>query len=275
MKPLEIAGYVCNFGSSGILLDCFAGSGTAGHAIINLNREDNGNRKFILIEMGEYFDTCLLPRLKKVIYSPNWKQGKPEHFSGSTCLIKYIRLESYEDTLDNIELTQPKNNLLAKESQLSEDYQLRYAISEETAHSPCLLGGMFNNPFTYSLSVLRNGTRQETRVDLPETFNYLLGLSVNARRQIGAVLAISGKSQEKKCCLVLWRDLAVTDNAALEAWLRDCCSQFSTSFDFVYVNGDHTLNAGAIRHLGQSCVAKSIEPVFRELMFEGTDYEKQ
>ena len=46
------------------VLDYFAGSGTTGHAVINLNREDGGRRKFILVEMGEYFYTVLLPRIK-------------------------------------------------------------------------------------------------------------------------------------------------------------------------------------------------------------------
>jgi len=40
-----------------ICLDYFAGSGTTGHAVINLNREDSGQRRFILAEMGDYFDT--------------------------------------------------------------------------------------------------------------------------------------------------------------------------------------------------------------------------
>ena len=49
------------------VLDFFAGSGTTGHAVINLNRKDGGRRKFILAEMGDYFDTVLLPRIKKVV----------------------------------------------------------------------------------------------------------------------------------------------------------------------------------------------------------------
>ena len=57
------------------VLDYFAGSGTTGHAVINLNREDDGRRKFILVEMGDHFDTVLLPRLKKVAFSPEWKNG--------------------------------------------------------------------------------------------------------------------------------------------------------------------------------------------------------
>jgi adenine-specific DNA-methyltransferase len=59
------------------VIDFFAGSGTTGHAVINLNREDSGSRKYILVEMGEYFDTVLKPRIAKVIYSTDWKDGKP------------------------------------------------------------------------------------------------------------------------------------------------------------------------------------------------------
>jgi len=39
------------------VFDFFAGSGTTGHATVNLNRRDGGKRKFILVEMGQYFDT--------------------------------------------------------------------------------------------------------------------------------------------------------------------------------------------------------------------------
>ena len=53
-------------------LDCFGGSGTTGHAVISLNRENGGARRYVLIEMGAHFHTLLLPRLKKVIYSPDW-----------------------------------------------------------------------------------------------------------------------------------------------------------------------------------------------------------
>ena len=64
-----------------MILDFFAGSGTTGHAVINLNREDGGRRKFILVEMADYFDTVLLPRIKKVAFSPEWKDGKPKRMA--------------------------------------------------------------------------------------------------------------------------------------------------------------------------------------------------
>jgi adenine-specific DNA-methyltransferase len=52
--------------NSAIILDFFAGSGTTGHAVLNLNKEDGGNRKFILIEMGYYFHTVLKPSVLSV-----------------------------------------------------------------------------------------------------------------------------------------------------------------------------------------------------------------
>ena len=77
------------------IIDYFAGSGTTGHAVINLNREDNGRRKYVLVEVGRHFDTVLLPRIKKVVHSPDWKEGQPVSRNGSTQCFKYIRLESY------------------------------------------------------------------------------------------------------------------------------------------------------------------------------------
>ena len=82
-----------------LTLDYFAGSGTTAHAVINLNREDGGRRKYLLIEMGEYFHTVLLPRIKKVIYSKDWKDGRPVSHEGSSHFLKYYTLEQYEETL--------------------------------------------------------------------------------------------------------------------------------------------------------------------------------
>ena len=83
------------------VLDYFAGSGTTAHAIINLNREDGGNRKYLMIEMGDYFRTVLLPRIKKVVYSKDWKNGKPVSREGVSHCLKYYKLEQYEETLKN------------------------------------------------------------------------------------------------------------------------------------------------------------------------------
>lgn len=55
----------CNKNS--IILDSFAGSGTTAHAVLNMNRQDGGNRRFILIEMMDYADTITAERVKRVI----------------------------------------------------------------------------------------------------------------------------------------------------------------------------------------------------------------
>ena len=50
-----------------IILDSFAGSGTTAHAVLDLNKEDDGNRKFILIECEDYADTITAERVRRVI----------------------------------------------------------------------------------------------------------------------------------------------------------------------------------------------------------------
>ena len=50
-----------------IVLDSFAGSGTTAHAVLNMNKEDGGNRRFILVEMMDYAETVTAERVKRVI----------------------------------------------------------------------------------------------------------------------------------------------------------------------------------------------------------------
>jgi len=177
-----------------LVLDYFAGSGTTGHAVINLNREDGGQRKFILVEMGDYFDTVLLPRIKKVTFTPEWKDGKPkrlatpEEAERSPRIVKVIRLESYEDALNNLETRRTGTQQLlldATDAQgadgLKEQYILRYMLNVETRGSQSLLNiQAFTGPTAYNLKVKRPGSDEsrEAKVDLLETFNWLIGLTV-------------------------------------------------------------------------------------------------
>jgi len=170
--------------SNAVVLDYFAGSGTTGHAVINLNREDGGNRKYILVEMGDYFDTVLKPRIKKVVYSESWKNGKPiSRNTGISHMFKYIRLESYEDCLNNLELKEDskRQRLLIESPQLQEDYMLHYMLEVETRGSQSLLNiDAFADPTAYKLKVKKPGSNEYEwkNVDLLETFNYLIGLRV-------------------------------------------------------------------------------------------------
>ncbi|MHA1863895.1 MAG: site-specific DNA-methyltransferase [Candidatus Thorarchaeota archaeon] len=92
---------VCNVEDTDYVLDYFAGSGTTGHAVINLNKDDGGKRKYILIEMAGYFDEVLIPRIKKVIFSNEWTKGKANRGQGISHFVKYYYLEQYEQTLRN------------------------------------------------------------------------------------------------------------------------------------------------------------------------------
>ena len=65
---------VSSLKSEDIVLDYFGGSGTTAHAVINLNRQDHGRRKYILIEMGRHFDTVLKPCVMKAIYAEKWER---------------------------------------------------------------------------------------------------------------------------------------------------------------------------------------------------------
>lgn len=172
-----------------IVTDYFAGSGTTAHAAIQLCRERKP-RKYICIEMGDHFNTVVLPRTKKVVYSQSYKNGKPtERNTGISQCFKYIRLESYEDTLYNLELKRtPEQQALLDlaESEgpdkLKEDYTLRYLLDIESRGSPSLLSiDRFLDPTAYKLKVKKPGSDEssEVAVDLIETFNYLIGLKVS------------------------------------------------------------------------------------------------
>jgi adenine-specific DNA-methyltransferase len=68
-KPIELIDRIIQISTNknSIILDSFAGSGTTAHAVLNLNKQDQGNRKFILIEMENYAETITAERVKRVI----------------------------------------------------------------------------------------------------------------------------------------------------------------------------------------------------------------
>lgn len=175
---------VCDATSDSIVLDYFAGSGTTGHAVITLNREDSGRRKYILNEMGNHFDSVLKPRIFKACYADDWRGGKPvSRSSGVSQCIKYIRLESYEDTLNNLSFSHEpaRQRSLQSNDLLRQDYMLNYMLDVETRGSQSLLNAeAFSEPTAYTLNVKKPGSdeSEERTVDLLETFNYLIGLRV-------------------------------------------------------------------------------------------------
>ncbi|RTY93589.1 site-specific DNA-methyltransferase [Flavobacterium sp. GSN2] len=93
IKLLEDFIYVATDENS-IILDSFAGSGTTAHAVLNLNKQDGGNRKFILIEMEDYAETITAERVKRVIngYGPPTPKGGEKTIEGTGGSFDYYTL---------------------------------------------------------------------------------------------------------------------------------------------------------------------------------------
>ena len=240
------------------VLDFFAGSGTTGHAVINLNREDQGQRKFILVEMGEYFHTVLKPRVLKAAYSKDWKDGQPVDRQGVSQILKCLKLESYEDSLSNLVPPQSDDNkhlgmdaFLEQEAgakDLARQYRLSYALDLEF-RSRLLNAQAFEDPFGYKMWVGTDsaGAVKETQVDLVETFNYLVGLKVLSRNRIEEdFLVIDGTLPNGKRAAVVWRKVGKTKEErekAEEKLQTFVAKQYGkdTTYEQIWINGDHHL----------------------------------
>ena len=169
--------------SDAVILDFFAGSGTNGHAVISLNREEGTNRKYVLGEVGVHFDTVLRPRIQKAIYSKDWKEGKPVSREGISHCIKYLRLESYEDALNNLVLKtdESRDSVLSSSPVMNREYLLHYFLDVETQSSQSLLNiADFRDPTAYKMLIKKPGNEEQTQqnIDIIETFNWLIGLWV-------------------------------------------------------------------------------------------------
>ena len=248
-----------------VVLDYFAGSGTTGHAVVNLNREDSGRRKFILVEMGGYFDTVLVPRIKKITFTPEWKDGKPKRMATQQeaergpRIVKYMRLESYEDALDNIGF----DDAAGRQALKFEDYLLKYMLKWETRASETLLNvEKLARPFHYKLHVHAAGRTREKIADIPETFNYLLGLHVQARQVYDddgrRYLVYRGRIDRRRAA-VIWRETEGWGKADLDRDKKFVAEQkLAEGADEVFVNGDSFIPN-----------AKALEPLFKARMFAG------
>ncbi len=233
-----------------IVLDFFGGSGSTGHAALTLGHA------FILFESAAYFDSVLLPRFLRYAYSADWKEGKPRsRNTGLGIFIKYIGIESYEDALDNISF-QPADDQKMLEL---DDYVLSYLLDFETKHSETLLNvAKLDSPFDYKLR--RHGKDQPLSVDLPETFNYLIGLQVTSRtvhdNKGARYLVYRGKADGRET-VILWR--------ATRGWGK---KEFEADLDFVT---KHKLTEGAedVFVNTDSFIegARSLDPVFKRRMF--------
>jgi adenine-specific DNA-methyltransferase len=260
-----------------------------------------------LIEVEKYFDDLLLPRLKKVMFSTDWRDGKPSSADGSRGVLKYVRLES-EDTLANLQLgrTKEQQSLLdlaqaQGSDKFKEQYLLRYMLDVETRGSQSLLNVQaFSDPTAYKLKVKHPGSDEsrEVNVDLLETFNYLIDLTVQhiaAPQTFAAEIerdsekrlrlrgrlkpdaagpwwfrTVTGTTPEGRRTLVIWRKLTgdpEQDNLVLDEWFtRQGYSTKDYEFQLIYVNGDNNLEN--LKAPDDTWKVRLIEEDFHRLMFD-------
>lgn len=296
---------------SSVVLDIFGGSGSTAGAVIQINREDGGlaQRSFVVMEANEYFKDLILPRIKKTIYCAIWGKGKPTNRdSGVSHGFKYFALESYEDALNNLEMrrTSTQQTLLdAPETKgaggLKEQYMLRYMLDVETRGSQSLLSiQAFTDPTAYKLKVKRSGSDEsrEVNIDLIETFNWLIGLTVQHIAVPQSFTAEFERDNEKRLCLkgrlkqqgngpywfrtvtgttpdgrktlVIWRKLTddpEKDNLVLDEWFtKQGYSSKDSEFDLIYVNGGNNLEN--LKVPDDTWKVRLIEEDFHRLMFD-------
>jgi len=229
-----------------IVMDFFLGSGTTTAVAQKLGR------KWIGIEMGEHFGSVILPRMKKVLFYDKSGISKEKDVQDkynekqAGGFFQYQVLEQYEDTLDNLEIREEEREQFDWYN--SDEYLVKYFIDLETRENNSLLNiEALKTPFSYKLKVNLEevGEPQEVIVDLPETFNYLLGLKVKktkVRYQGRKYLFIAGEKESKKIAVV-WRDY--NDNWAEEDYNsdRDFIMEQLQDWqpDIVYINGQSNL----------------------------------
>ncbi len=248
-----------------LVMDFFLGSGTTTAVAHKLKR------KWIGVEIGEHLYTVALPRMKKVLFYDKSGISKEkdvkEKYNEKTAggFFKYQTLEQYEDALDNIEL---KENQKALEL-FKDEYLLKYFLDFETRDSEYLLNiEKLKNPFAYKLKINEGAEPKEVIVDIPETFNYLLGLKVKkikVRDNKGKKYLFILGEKEARDYAIIWREYH--DNWAEEDYKKD--KEFIKQElkewkpQIVYINGQSVLTPNFDNFQVE---IKYIEPEFKKLI---------
>lgn len=265
-KPEKLVDRILSIGSeeNDLVMDFFAGSGTTGGVALK------ANKKFICVEQGNYFDNLTLRRTKNTLRGEQSGISKLNNWKGGG-FVKYIRLEGYEDTLNNLTLqqTQTQQGALALNDKVKEEYLLQYMLDVESQDHLFNLNA-FKNPFNYQLNVTENNELVPTTVDLVETFNYLIGLKVRKVERIKEFKLVTGENLKGDKILVIWRNLEKTTNDDLNRFVEKLdIKVFDGEFDIIYVNGDN--NLANFKKEEESWKVRLIEEEFFNKMFDVKD----
>jgi adenine-specific DNA-methyltransferase len=287
-KPVGLISYFMDHTNryGDLFLDCFAGSGTSGHAVLAQSRNDGNPRKYMLVDNGPQFDTVLKPRIQKVVYSADWSEGKPTApETGISHAFKVLKIEGYEDTLNNLDLKRSDAQASLLEgfsADTRDDYLMRYMLDVE-AKGSLLSVSDFRKPFDYTLKVAVDsaGAWEERKVDLVETFNYLIGLAVKEYDSDipHGYVRVTGTLPDGKAALVIWRDCDVIGYERLQKLIPRFdlnIAEKSSPYDVIYINGDHNIPVSFTTteedgEVTRTLKLRQIEPAFLDAMFNVDD----
>ncbi|GAB2898553.1 site-specific DNA-methyltransferase [Uliginosibacterium flavum] len=234
----------------GWCLDIFAGSGTTAHAVVAMNADDDGRRKFLVVETNKYFESVTLNRVKKVISSLEWEGGLAVSVSGPGGFVRVQHLEQYDDTLESLDA----GSYAGDSGDLPfEDaaFALRYRL-DQTAHGLYTSIGQFASPFGYQLKRAQGGGEsQPCDVDLVESLPYLLGLDISRLYREPQGVVMLGRNRREQQVAVFFRDCAASDSAD---WVAAKLAEHPA--DRVYANDPASLSFDGCERL------EAIEAVF-------------
>ena len=231
------------------ILDFFVGSGTTSAVAQKMNR------KYIGIEMGEYFTSKTLVRLKNVLNGEQTGISKFEKWKGSG-IFKYQKLEQYEDTLNNIDFKEQPSLI-----QESKDYHIKYMLGFESKENNVFLNlDGLDDPFNYKIDMFnQDNEKVETKVDLIETFNYIAGIEVkkiNVKENKGRKYIIVKGSRNDNSIIVIWRNKKDNFNPQEDKDFIEKEILIDEQFDEIYTNGSSSVKD-----------AKVLDEIFKSRLF--------
>lgn len=219
-----------------IVLDIFAGSGTTPHAVINLNQDDDGERKFVVFEANDYIYTFTIPRIVKAATASVWVGGQAKDVDGPGLFIKVQALEQYDDTLESLDAEISSGN--SDELPFQDlAFALRYRLDANTRALYCAVD-RFSTPFGYQLKkAVGGGEAQSYDVDLVESIPYLLGMDVSRLYREDQGVVLLGYNRRKQSVAVFFRDCTVDGSAE---WVKAKLAEHPA--DHVYTNDPASLS---------------------------------
>ena len=219
-----------------IVLDCFGGSGSTAHAVINVNRLERSKRKFVTVEVNRYFETIIIPRLKKAFAATAWSSGKAKAIDGSGGFMRVQHLEQYDDALENLDtevLLGDTGDLLFQDSA----FAMRYRLDVSARSLYCGVN-RFSTPFGYQLKrSAGGGDAQPCEVDLVESIPYLLGMGVTRMYRESQGVMILGKNRRDQSVAVFFRDCTAKGSAE---WVKAKLAEHPA--DRIYTNDPASLS---------------------------------